>query len=137
MKAIDNQSAHFIVQDSGIGANKTLYAEARSNSPGYRMYDDAVQSNVLVKNASGDILVGQVCVSQQVPHCSPWVFDPHRYSKIPQHIPVVRDIYHESALNQDNVKAAFRVPHRGFFLDPLVPFRHLANSVFTYCDSSF
>lgn len=60
MKATDKQSAHFIVQDSGIGANKTLYAEARSNSPGYRMYDDAVQSNVLVKNASGDILVGEV-----------------------------------------------------------------------------
>lgn len=57
-------AAHFtfntLLQDSGIGANKTLYAEARSNSPGYSMYDDAVQRDVLVKNATGDILIGKV-----------------------------------------------------------------------------
>lgn len=37
-----------------------MYAEAGSNSPGYSMYDDAVQRDVLVKNATGDILIGKV-----------------------------------------------------------------------------
>nr|XP_022286839.1 maltase-glucoamylase, intestinal-like [Crassostrea virginica] len=62
----DKRKKFVVIVDSGIGANKTLYAEARSNSPGYRMYDDAVQSNVLVKNASGDILVGKVWPGQSV-----------------------------------------------------------------------
>ncbi|XP_062576597.1 sucrase-isomaltase, intestinal-like [Saccostrea cucullata] len=62
----DRKKRFVVIVDSGIGANQTLYNEAKVNSPGYRMYDDAVQSNILVKDGKDNILIGKVWPGQSV-----------------------------------------------------------------------
>ncbi|KAK3096024.1 hypothetical protein FSP39_022064 [Pinctada imbricata] len=50
-----------VILDPGIGSNQTLIKEAKSNSPGYEVYEDASFKGVLIRNPNNSgPLVGKV-----------------------------------------------------------------------------
>ncbi|KAK6195135.1 hypothetical protein SNE40_000621 [Patella caerulea] len=55
-----NNMKFVVILDPGIGANRTIINEAAVNSPGYNMFDDGVQQDVFIKNASDNVLIAKV-----------------------------------------------------------------------------
>ncbi|XP_025078671.1 sucrase-isomaltase, intestinal-like [Pomacea canaliculata] len=61
---VDNLHAHHqhfvIIVDPGVGANLTINAMAKNNSPGYAMFEDGEAADIFVKDSSGKTLIGEV-----------------------------------------------------------------------------
>lgn len=51
------------VKDPGIGANQTIYDQAKNNSPGYDMYADGRERGIFIK-MNGSELQGKVILSR-------------------------------------------------------------------------
>ena len=51
------------VKDPGIGANQTIYEQAKTNSPGYNMYADGQGRDIFIK-MNGSELHGKVILSR-------------------------------------------------------------------------
>lgn len=51
------------VKDPGIGANQTIYEQAKTNSPGYDMYADGQRRDIFIK-MNGSELQGKVMLSR-------------------------------------------------------------------------
>lgn len=48
------------LKDPGVGANLTINAMAKNNSPGYAMFEDGEAADIFVKDSSGKTLIGEV-----------------------------------------------------------------------------
>ena len=51
------------VKDPGIGADQTIYEQAKKNSPGYDMYADGRERGIFIK-MNGSELQGKVMLSR-------------------------------------------------------------------------
>ncbi|KAK6195437.1 hypothetical protein SNE40_000868 [Patella caerulea] len=59
-----NNQKFVVILDSGIASNTTLIHGAEQNSPGFNIYQDGIDKQMYVKDASGNALIGEVWPGQ-------------------------------------------------------------------------